>query len=149
MSANQDEKNTVPPGFDFDLIRKYPKANKKLSIQVAPYSIKLHSSTELEKEDNKSVTSFVSPYGLEFQTPNSYQEGTLLKIEVSIPQYWARKKELVAYNRIDAPGKFALLAKVVATEEIGKRGKKKNIVVQTVNIDEVDEQVLKHFLKDG
>ena len=32
---------------------------------------------------------------------------------------------------------------------MGKRGKKKLVLVQTVNIDEIDEQVLKTYLQDG
>jgi hypothetical protein len=32
---------------------------------------------------------------------------------------------------------------------VGKRGKKKLVLVQTVNMDVVDEQVLKSYLQDG
>jgi hypothetical protein len=55
----------------------------------------------------------------------------------------------VEYRRVDTPETFKVLAKVVRTEEIGKRGKKKLVVVQTVNMDDVDEQVLKNFLQEG
>lgn len=150
MSENKSQQDQGNDDcFNFDLIRKYPKSNKKVTIQVAPYSIKIHSTNEMVKEENRSTTSFVSPYGLEFQTANSYQDGTLLKIEISIPHYWRRKKDLVSYSRIDAPESFALIARVVASQEVGKRGKKKSVVVQTVNIDEIDEQVLKTFLHEG
>jgi len=52
------------------------------------------------------------------------------------------------YRRIDSPQQFRILAKVLRTEEIGKRGRKKLILAQTVNIDEIDEKVLKSYLQD-
>ncbi|MBP9708372.1 MAG: hypothetical protein KBD78_12065 [Oligoflexales bacterium] len=136
-------------GFDVDLVKKYPKSAKKMTIQVAPYSLRLHTTNELKEVVNTSLTTFISPYGVEFQTPQDYPEGTLLKIELSIPDYWIRKKSLVSYNRIDAPNSFALLAKVISKTEVGKRGKKKSIVAQTVNIDEIDIEVLKTYLQEG
>ena len=76
-------------------------------------------------------------------------DGTLLKINVTLPDYWNLKQKFVDYGRVDTPGKFKVLAKVLKTEDIGIRGKKKLVLVQTVNIDEVDEQVLKSFLQEA
>ena len=58
------------------------------------------------------------------------------------------KQKFVDYNRTDVPNQFRILAKVIKSEDIGKRGKKKLVLVQTVNIDEVDEQVLKSYLHE-
>jgi hypothetical protein len=132
------------PGFDEDLIKKYPRANRKIVVDVAPYSLAAEPT-----DDNKAQTLFISPHGMEFQGTQAYPEGTLLKIHISLPDYWNRKQQFVEYRRVDTPGTFKILAKVVRTEDVGKRGKKKLTVVQTVNMDEVDEQVLKSYLQDG
>ena len=131
-------------GFNEDLIRKYPRANRKIPVDVAPYGLVAPGAT-----DQKAQTLHISPYGLEFQANRDYAEGTLLKIHVSLPDYWSRKQRFVDYRRVDTPDTFKILAKVVRTEDVGKRGKKKLVVVQTVNMDEVDEQVLKSYLQDG
>lgn len=142
-STEEAQMAPVVPNFDEDLVKKYPRSNKKITIAVSHYGI----STENGEE--KGMSLFISPYGLQFQGTKEYPEGTLLRINVSIPDYWNRKQKLVEYQRIDRPEKFRILAKVVRSEEIGKRGKKKIVLAQTVNMDEVDEQVLKTFLQDG
>jgi hypothetical protein len=131
-------------GFNEDLIRKYPRSNRKIAVDVAPYGL-----VSPNPSDHKAQTLHISPYGLEFQANRDYAEGTLLKIHVSLPDYWSRKQRFVDYRRVDTPDTFKILAKVVRTEDVGKRGKKKLVVVQTVNMDEVDEQVLKSYLQDG
>lgn len=136
--------------FDIELVRNYPKANRKISLSVRPYQI----ATDLEagppmKINEKAHTVFISPYGLEFQVPAEYDCGTLLKIDINIPDFWNRKQQFVDYSRVDTPKKFNILAKVVKSENVGKRGRKKLVLAQTVNIDEVDERVLKAFLQEG
>jgi hypothetical protein len=131
--------------FNLDLITQFPSSNKKVAIQVKPYNI---VDTQ-EDTSNKVQTSFISPHGFEFQAPAEYGEGMLLKIEVKLPNYWTRKQQFVDYTRIDAPDTFKVLARVVKTEDLGKRGRKKIVTVQTVNIDEIDEKVLRDFLSEG
>ena len=131
-------------GFDEDLIKKYPRSNRKIAVDVMPYGL-LSEPTD----DHKAQTVHISPHGMEFQATKDYPAGTLLKIHVSLPDYWNRKQRFVEYRRVDTPDTFKILAKVVRVEDIGKRGKKKIIVVQTVNMDEIDEQVLKSYLQDG
>jgi hypothetical protein len=131
--------------FDEELVKKYPRSNRKIFLMVRPYSL----DTEDGHCDAKAQTTFISPYGFEFQVPAEYPEGTLLKINVTLPDYWQRKQQHVEYSRIDTPGTFKVLAKVVRSEDIGKRGKKKLILVQTVNIDSVDELVLKTYLQES
>jgi len=131
-------------GFDFSLIRKYPRSNRKVTLEIRKYSI---LAEDASGDATQSV--HISPHGIEFHALKDYPEGTLLKIHVNLPDYWNRKQRFVEYRRIDAPGNFKVLAKVVKSEDIGKRGKKKLVTVQTVNMDDVDEQVLKAFLQDG
>ena len=128
--------------FDEALVTNYPKSNKKIVLEVSPYSIK-------DGEPGQAQTLHISPYGLEFSTTTNYPDGTLLKIHVALPDYWNRKQQLVTYSRIDAPGTFKVLARVVRSKELGKRGKKRLTMVKTLNIDEVDEQVLKNFLQES
>ncbi len=144
QEGKEDSTNSNKEKFSSDLVRKYPKSNKKIGLEVSPYALRQEGSRQ---EKNQSL--FISPYGVEFQSQGEYSEGQLLKIEVSLPDYWSRKQKFVEYARIDSPKTFFILGKVIHTEEIGKRGRKKNVLVQTVNMDEIDEQVLKSFLQDN
>jgi hypothetical protein len=130
--------------FDISLIKKYPRSTRKVSIRFGVYSISLDEST-LEA----TVSSYISPHGLEFQTTTPFAPGTLLRIYLDIPDYWQRKLRFVQYRRIDQPARFPILAKIVQVEDIGRRGKKKIVTVQTVSIDETDELVLKNYLQEG
>ncbi len=140
MSQDNEES---PLSFNEDLVKKYPRSNRRLSLNVARYGI----STEANNEEGLTV--HISPYGLQFRVTEDYEEGDLLKIHINMPDYWERKQRFVDYSRIDTPGNFKILAKVVSTEDVGKRGKKKIVLVRTVNMDEIDEQVLKAFLQEG
>ena len=131
--------------FDTHLITDYPKSKRKLGLKIREFSI---LKENCDNKDNKAHSIHISPYGLEFQVPESFEDGTLLKIDVSIPNYWNRKQQYVEYARIDTPKTFKILAKVVS-ENVGKRGKKKLITAQTLNIDDVDEKILRDYLKEG
>lgn len=138
MTNNQNNE------FDADLIRKYPKSNKKLTLSVSKYGL-----SEDEDAEGSGQTQFISPHGLEFKTAEQFADGALVKIHVSLPNYWSRKQSFVDYGRIDTPESMKILGKVVHSEDVGKRGKKKMVTVQTLIMDNVDEQVLKSFLQDG
>lgn len=131
--------------FNSSLISQYPSSNKRVAISVKAYGIDNDDPANSERIQ----TSFISPHGIEFQAPAEYTEGTLLKIDVKLPNYWSRKQQYVDYTRIDTPESFKVLARVVKTEDLGKRSRKKTITVQTVNIDEVDEKILRDFLSEG
>lgn len=133
--------------FDIGLIKDFPKSKKKVSLKIREFSIL--NDQQIDESSLKAQSIHISPYGLEFQIPDDYADGTLLKIDVSLPNYWGRKQQFVDYARIDTPKTFKILAKVLRSEEIGKRGKKKLVTAQTLNIDEVDEQVLREYLKEG
>lgn len=132
--------------FDRDLIQKYPRSNRKLSVNVEKFGL---SGFDSDEDQINSHTVHISPHGLEFRCSEGFNEGELLKIHVSIPDYWRRKQKFVDYGRIDNPGEFKILAKVLVSEDVAKRGKKKLVTAQTLIIDAVDEQVLKSYLKDG
>ncbi|MDD9950336.1 MAG: hypothetical protein OXT67_02100 [Zetaproteobacteria bacterium] len=131
--------------FDESLICDFPRANKKLNISVRQYNL----TNETQGAHKTSQCSKISPHGIEFHCPEDYELGTLLKIDVSLPDYWRLKKKYVDYSRIDSPDQFKILARVIKMESVGKRSRKKKIIAKTVNIDEVDEIVLRTFLKDG
>lgn len=131
------------PLFNEDLVKKYPRSNRRLTVGVARYGITAESG------DEEAQTVHISPFGMQIRVGNEYEEGDLLKIFVNIPDYWDRKRRFVDYSRVDTPGTFKMLVKVVSSEEVGKRGKKKILLARTVNMDEVDEQVLKAFLQEG
>ena len=139
----QETDDVSSPLFNEDLVKKYPRSNRRLSVGVAKYGI---SSSPGEEE---AQTMHISPFGLQLRVSQDYEQGDLLKIHVNIPDYWERKRRFVDYSRIDTPENFKILAKVVSTEEVGKRGKKKIVLARVVNMDEVDEHVLKSFLQEG
>lgn len=76
MQSNDSDKGS----FDADLIRKYPKANRKIGIEVMPFGL-----TGQIGDDAKNQSVYISPYGIEFQGKANYTEGTLLKINVALP----------------------------------------------------------------
>lgn len=137
--SNKQESEDV---FTVDLVKKYPKSNRRLSLNVAKYGILS------DEDEKKSQCVHISPHGVQFRSSDQYTEGDLLKIHVPIPNYWERKQRFVDYGRVDQPGDLKILAKVVSSEEVGKRGKKKIVLARTVNMDEVDEMVLKAFLRE-
>ena len=136
--------NSANMKFDVSLIKKYPRSGRKVSMRYGTYSIALDESS---LESTQSL--HISPHGIEFQTTTAFAPGTLLRIHLDIPDYWQRKLRFVQYRRIDQPARFPILAKVVNIEDIGRRGKKKIVTVQTVSIDETDELVLKSYLQEG
>ena len=146
--ANPSAQTTAAPiasgKFDPSLIKKYPKSTRKVSMRYGTYSL------SVDDDGLESTQSLhISPHGIEFQTATAFQPGTILRIHLDIPDYWQRKLRFVQYRRIDQPARFPILAKVVSVEDVGRRGKKKIITVQTVSIDETDELVLKSYLQEG
>jgi hypothetical protein len=146
QTAAQTSSATPPSSakFDASVIKKYPRSTRKVSIRYGTYSL---NADEDQFEATQSL--HISPHGIEFHTTTAFQPGTLLRIHLDIPDYWQRKLRFVQYRRIDQPVRFPILAKVVTVEDVGRRGKKKIVTVQTVSIDETDELVLKSFLQEG
>lgn len=143
VSNQENEESSSMPVFNEDTVKKYPRSNRRIAVGVAKYGISAEAGEE------EAQTLHISPYGMQLRVSHEYEEGDLLKIFVNIPDYWERKRRFVDYSRIDTPDNFKILVKVVSSEEVGKRGKKKILLARTVNMDEVDEQVLKAFLQEG
>jgi hypothetical protein len=141
-----EEAAKVDANFDETLVKKYPHSAKKINLHVSEFGI--NHDEDAEEDDKNGQSTFISPHGIEFRTASDYPEGSLLKIQIKIPDYWARKQKFVEYTRIDNPTEFRVLAKVLKTEDVGKRGKKKLVLAQTLIMDSVDEKVLKSFLQD-
>ena len=145
--SDEEEGFVNQPAFDDALIKNYPKSNKKVPLFVSPYHI--DAIEETTKIENNSQSLHISPHGFEFKTKEIFADGELVKIHVSLPNYWERKQKFVEYGRVNRPEHFKILGKVVKSEDVGKRGKQKLVTVQTIIIDAVDEEVLKHFLQDS
>lgn len=140
-----DDEVKIEDDFNYEILKSYPHGEQKISVEIGKYSLTFNSDPT---QRQKAQTTYISPHGMEIQGVKDYPQGTLLKISVNLPDYWTRKKRFVEYNRIDTPEDFKVLAKVIGSQPIGKRGKKRLILVQTVNIDEVDEKVLAAYLEE-
>lgn len=121
----------------------YPKAKKKVSVHVSPYgAFKEGQKTRLQ-------TNYISPHGLEFTTAKSFDKGSIIKINVVLPDYWVRKQTHVDYGRIDRPKSFRVIGKVIGVRPANEKGRRKNIMVRLLNIDNIDELVLREFIAEG
>ncbi len=125
-----------------ELVRTYPNSSRRLMMTVRTFSIDEDDLCESERVQSL----YVSPYGLAFFGNRLYNEGTLLKIYVPIPDYWRRKQRFVSYKRIDVPTSLQVLVKVALCQEKGKFGRRKVTLVEMLNIDRIDEEVLKEYL---
>ena len=135
---------TTAPKFDVTQIKNFPRSNRKVSMRYGAFGL---PSDDVVFASTQSM--HISPQGIEFCTTEAYAPGALLRIHLDIPDYWQRKLRFVQYRRVDQPARFPILAKVISSEAIGRRGKKKVVTVQTVSIDETDELVLRSFLQEG
>ncbi len=124
--------------------RVFERHNRKLSIEYGEYNVYL--SDDLGQCDFlKSHTMNISRGGMLFLAMQGYKEGTLLKIKIRIPDYWDRKAKYVKYGHVAKPCEMSVLCKVTRSESLHQK-KKHKIAVKTVNIDQIDEQVLLTYL---
>lgn len=133
-NVSLDSKSSITL-FDLQLI------NKKIAIKFAEYKISNVSDKMLVSE-----TTSISTEGILFSSPFNFRTGTLLRIWIEMPDYWARKARHVNYRHSAAPSYFQILARVISFEETGKRGNKFNLVCQNVNLEDVDKIVLNEYL---
>ena len=135
--------------FQADLVRGYPSAEKKLDLDVRLYSL---FDDTAPGQENLATTTYISPHGVEFQSNLDLAEGSLIKVNIDIPDYWSMKTRFIQYTRVDQPSKMRVIAKVISSEEIVKKSRKKEkkrtFLAQILNIDEIDEKVLKLYLSD-
>lgn len=143
-AATQAAPRDEAVAFSEEFIRSFPRSNRKVSISVMPFGLKGDPD-----KNHEGTSLFISPHGIEFQAARDFKAGSLLKIEITIPDYWERKMKVVEYRRIDRPENFRILAKVMKVEDIGKRGRKKHVIAQTVNLEPCDDKVLRAYLQEG
>ena len=123
--------------FDEKLLYSYPRSNQCMPVRVGHYSIRRQNHVD-------GYTTHISPHGIEFISEASYERGSLLRIDVVMPGYWQRKHQLVDYQRVDHPDSFAIFARVIRSEPSSRKAKK--ILAQTVNVDEIDHEILVSYL---
>jgi hypothetical protein len=96
-----------------------------------------------------SVTMSINTNALKFLSPFSLAYGSLFRVWVELPEYWARKSKLVHYRHTESPHFFQLLARQLKCDSNYGQGYPNEILCQIVNIDETDLQVLKSYLHSG
>lgn len=132
--------------FNIDLIKNYPKSNKRIPLYVDYYKVRSFLTANAQLEQSNTQTMYISPYGLEFKTETKYEEGDLLKVDVFIPSYWSRKKKLVEYDYLanEEPRSFRILGRVVSRNTSGKRY---IIDLETLVIDDLDKEILTNYIR--
>ena len=127
--------------FDEKLVREYPRSSRRIVLQIRHYSISNHAQTT-------GYTTHLSPHGIEFISNIKYMHGALLRISISLPNYWQRKRRLVDYHRVDQPRSFDIFARVVRNDPTSKKDNTRMVLAQTLNIDRVDTQILTSYLAE-
>lgn len=118
--------------------------SKKVPIRFCEFKI-----SNCMRKMSRTETLGISPAGLQFTAPNSFEPGILLRIWVEMPDFWARKARHVGYQHTDAPTWFQILSRVLSCEELNRRGNKFQILCENVNLDPHDEKVLRDYLGLG
>ena len=131
----------VEMGRVFDEKMVKATAQRRIPLEISTYS--------LDQQDAvKSHSTHLTTHGIEFVSSAEYTRGTLLRVNVFLPDFWQRKRKLVNYQRVEPPEHFRILAKVIKTDLQCGKSRKKLVLAQTVNMDEVDEQVLSSWLQE-
>lgn len=115
--------------------------NKKIPMRYCEFKISNNHAKMLNGE-----TASISNHGLLFNAAVAFSVGSLLRVWVEMPDYWARKSRRVDYRQTEAPTYFQVLARVVHAVELGKKGSKHQLTCQILNLDPVDEEVLVDYL---
>ncbi len=115
--------------------------NKKIPVRYCEFKITNTAAKMLQSE-----TVSASNMGLIIHSTVPFTPGTLLRVWVDMPDFWARKSRLVAYRHTNAPTYFQVLSRVVACDNLSKRTPKYQILCENVNLDPVDERVLCDYL---
>ena len=113
----------------------------RVPLEVGTYSID-------QQEMVKSHSTRITTNGVEFSSSYDFSSGTLLRINVFLPNFWYRKRKLVNYQRVEPQEHFRILAKVVKSDVTCKKSRKKLVLAQTVNMDEIDAKVLSAWLQE-
>lgn len=115
-----------------------------VSLRFCEYKI---SNTTAEMFSTESIA--ISVNGILFSSAKSYQKETLMRVWVTIPNYWVRKAKHVEYRHTEAPQHFQVLSRVVKCEEDSFGSKGFQIFCENLNIDPIDELILQEYLYSG
>ena len=138
--ANNDlPKVEIGKVFDERMVKA--TAERRIPLEISAYSLD-------QQETVKSHSTHLSMHGIEFASSSDYARGTLLRINVFLPDFWRRKRKLVNYQRVEPPEHFRILAKVMKIDVHCRKSRKKLVLAQTVNMDEIDEKVLSSWLQE-
>ena len=150
LGALDTDEQTSPSGHDSEL----GKSNstplslgliaKKIPIKFSEYRISTISNKMMPSE-----TVSISDRGILFYSQLPFPTGNLMRIWIELPEYWARKSRHVGYLHTEAPTFFQVLSRVVSNELSTKRSWRHQIFCENVNLDPIDEKVLKDFLGIG
>jgi hypothetical protein len=114
---------------------------KKIPVRYCEYKISNNASKMLQTE-----TISVSNRGMMFTSMVPFTPGTLMRVWVDMPDFWARKSRHVAYRHTNAPSYFQVLCRVVSCVDQTKRTPKFQMLCESVNLDPVDERILCEYL---
>jgi len=131
------EKKTLS---DSNVQNEFP-INSKVPISISHFKINEDSKLQVE-----SFAVFSNAKSFSFQSGYSFHPQSLLRVSISLPNYWQRKSKHVGYSHTYAPTSFQVLVRVVDVFESQRKTRVFDIVCGVVNIDSVDEQILSEFL---
>jgi|GEM_PF-3598069 len=123
-----------------EMVREYPGAEQKVSVFFEGYMI------DGAAEANRAKTKLLSPYGIEIVTTKDLHKDQVLRLAIRIPDYWQLKSEVVDYHCIETPRDLEALGKVLEINRHSIRGRKKDVLIQIVNIDPADEEVIQNYI---
>ena len=132
--------------FEDQKIKGFPQSKKKVVLEIKQFNIRTIRSSE---QSLKAQSSYISPYGMAFQSSAEYSEGDLLKIHVVIPGYWQKKRNFISYTRVNTPKSFPVIARVINKSKSPQRKYKNSFAVQTLSMDDTDEKVLRCYLEES
>ena len=118
--------------------------SKKIPMRYCEFQISNTTATMSVTE-----TTSISTAGVMFHGNLGVAVGSLVRVWIEMPDYWARKSRHVGYRHTNAPTYFQMLARVVGCEDSPRKNAKYQILCQTLNLDPVDEAVLKDYLSGG
>jgi hypothetical protein len=122
------------------MVREFPDAEQRVTVFFEGYMI------DGESEANRAKTKLLSPYGIEIVTTRELYKDQVLRLAIRIPDYWNLKSQVVDYHCIETPRDLEALGKVVEINRHSIRGRKKDVLIQIVNIDPADEEVIQNYI---
>ena len=134
-SAPEESGKSVPTVQQLRLV------TKKIPMKFCEFKIS-NCATKMLPTDTISI----SNQGILFNSTQPFVTGTLMRVWIEMPDYWARKARLVGYRHTEAPTYFQVLTRVIACEEACKRHTKFQLACHNVNLDPIDESVLNDYL---